>query len=112
MVAFRPSSLKGEPTSPFILHFTRADMDVQPSAFGGLVAYPNPFADELTIHWHGDAAVKSLSINDANGRLVSHLDCDGLLNGPCRWNATQLERGVYFIHAVTDEGRFAVRIVK
>lgn len=112
MVAFRPSSLKGEPTSPFILHFTRADMDVQPSVFGGLVAYPNPFADELTIHWHGDAAVKSLSINDANGRLVSHLDCDGLLNGPCRWNATQLERGVYFIHAVTDEGRFAVRIVK
>ena len=112
MVAFRPSSLKGEPTSPFILHFTRADMDVQPSAFGGLVAYPNPFADELTIHWHGDAAVKSLSINDANGRLVSHLDCDGLQNGPCRWNATQLERGVYFIHAVTDEGRFAVRIVK
>ena len=79
---------------------------------GELVAYPNPFVNEIAIHWHGESAVKSLSVQDANGRLVSTLDCDGLMNGPCRWDASHLEQGVYFIHAVTDDGQFAVRLVK
>ena len=28
------------------------------------------------------------------------------------WDASHLEQGVYFIHAVTDDGQFAVRLVK
>ena len=112
MMTFSPSMLTGNPTSPFLLNFTLSEFTPESGTSSSLVAYPNPFVDEITIHWHGQADVKMLSIKDANGRLISHLDCDGLRQGPCRWNASQLEPGVYFIHAITDDGKFAVRLIK
>lgn len=112
LVTFKASDLKGTPSEPFLLRLKGSNMNGDFHQQGNLVAYPNPFVNEVTIHWHGKTAVKTLSIQDANGRLIANLDCDGLINGPCRWNADHLERGVYFIHAVTDNGQFAVRIVK
>lgn len=112
MTTFNASELKGSPTEPFLLHFSRAGMELSPAQTGGLVAYPNPFANELTIHWHGESAVERLVIEDANGRLIAQLDCDGLLTGPCRWASSQLESGVYFVRAITERGQSVVRVVK
>jgi hypothetical protein len=109
---FEAGVLKGTLDDPFILNFSKAQLASEVTAEGGLVAYPNPFRDELTIHWHGEAQVKQLRIESASGQLVEMLDCDNLQSGPCRWVAGALPAGVYFIHAVTDAGNFSVRVVK
>jgi hypothetical protein len=109
---FGSGALKGGLDEPVVLHFSKAELAPSVDMAGGLVAYPNPFKDELTIHWHGESAVKQLRIETAGGQLVELLDCDNLQSGPCRWVAGDLPAGVYFIHAVTERGNFSVRVVK
>jgi hypothetical protein len=109
---FAANALKGGLDEPVVLHFSKAELAPSVDMAGGLVAYPNPFKDELTIHWHGESAVKQLRIETAGGQLVEVLDCDNLQSGPCRWVAGDLPAGVYFIHAVTERGNFSVRVVK
>ena len=111
-LAFTGSEVKGTLSAPYLLHFRSLEESVIPAVDGGLIAYPNPFLDDLTIHWHGTEKVKELRIEDANGRLVNLLDCDDMLNGPCRWNASGLESGVYFIRAITKESTHIVRVIK
>jgi hypothetical protein len=109
---FGAGALKGGLDEPVVLHFSKAQLAPSVDMAGGLVAYPNPFRDELTIHWHGEAEVKALRIETAGGQLIEVLDCDNLQSGPCRWVAGDLPAGVYFIHAVTERGNFSVRVVK
>ena len=108
---FVSGDLKGDLESPYLLRFSEG-LGSLPDLDGDLVAYPNPFRDELTIHWHGSIAVESLRIEDANGRLIEILDCDELLSGPCRWVASGIEGGVYFVRALTAEGQRTVRVIK
>lgn len=111
MLSFEPGALKGQLTEPFVLRFSEG-LEAMPDYDGDLVAYPNPFRDELTIHWHGSIPVQSLRIEDANGRLIEMLDCDALLHGPCRWVASGVQSGVYFVRALTSEGQRTVRVIK
>ena len=108
---FEATRLRGDLQAPFLLRFSEAGLST-PDLDGDLIAYPNPFRDELTIHWHGTLPVQSLRIEDANGRLVEVLDCDQMLNGPCRWVAGGIENGVYFVRAMTAQGQRTVRVIK
>ena len=108
---FEATRLRGDLQAPFLLRFSEAGLST-PDLDGDLIAYPNPFRDELTIHWHGTLPVQSLRIEDANGRLVEVLDCDQMLNGPCRWVAGGIESGVYFVRAMTAQGQRTVRVIK
>lgn len=108
---FDAEGWRGTLTEPLVLHFQKSET-VPVDSQGGLVAYPNPFRDELTIHWHGTEPVVELRIEDAAGRLIDVLDCDHLETGPCRWNASAAESGVYMIHAVTEERNYTVRVIK
>ena len=110
-LTFVPSGLAGSLENPTILHFEKSIESV-PSIDQGLVAYPNPFNDELTIHWHGTEQVVELRIEDTSGRLIDILDCDHLGTGPCRWNATAAESGMYVIHAITEDRSYSVRVIK
>jgi hypothetical protein len=111
--SFQAGELKGTLDAPYVLHFSKSQLDASGlDRAGGLVAYPNPFRDELTIHWHGESEVLGLRIENASGQLIEVLDCDNLQSGPCRWVAGNLPAGVYFIHAVTAEGNFSVRVIK
>ena len=111
-LTFQASGVKGSMSDPYLLHFKSMEESIVPTVDGGLVAYPNPFMDDLTIHWHGAEKVKELRVEDANGRLITLLDCDDMLSGPCRWNASGLESGVYFIRAITEDSTHIVRVIK
>lgn len=111
-LTFQASGVKGSMSDPYLLHFKSMEESIVPIVDGGLVAYPNPFMDDLTIHWHGAEKVKELRVEDANGRLIALLDCDDMLSGPCRWNASGLESGVYFIRAITEDSTHIVRVIK
>ena len=108
-VTFSASELLGQLDAPMLLHF-RDMMEDEPSS--QLVAFPNPFRDELSIHWHGTEDILELRLEDATGKLIDIIDCDGLSNGPCRLATSQLSAGVYMIHAVTARRSHAVRVVK
>ena len=108
-MVFEASALKGQLDTPFLLHFRDLNGGGQPSQ---LVAFPNPFNDELSIHWHGDEPITELRLENAAGQLIDIIDCDGLTNSPCRIATGQLSAGVYFIHAVTATRNHAVRIIK
>lgn len=95
---------------PVVLHFPKDDREIDVE--GGLVAFPNPFNDELTIHWHGVEKVIELRVEDTSGRLIDILDCDHLGAGPCKWNAQAAESGMYVIHAITEERSYSVRVIK
>jgi hypothetical protein len=112
ILEFEASSLHGRLSDPFILRFSKAGLGNTTQGQNNLVAYPSPFNDVLTIHWHGTLPITDLRVEDANGRLIEIIDCDGLLNGPCRWVATGLESGIYFIRAFTEEGQQIVRVIK
>ena len=111
-LTFQASEVKGTMGDPYLLHFKSMEESIVPTVDGGLVAYPNPFMDDLTIYWHGAEKVKELRVEDANGRLITLLDCDDMLSGPCRWNASGLESGVYFIRAITKDSTHIVRVIK
>lgn len=110
-IEFDANAMLGKLGDPFILHFEKG-VEADVIGDGGLVAYPNPFRDELTIHWHGTEQVVELRIEDASGRLIDILDCDHLGAGPCRWNATAAESGMYVIHAITEDRSYSVRVIK
>jgi hypothetical protein len=112
ILEFEASSLHGRLSDHFILRFSKAGLGNTTQGQNNLVAYPSPFNDVLTIHWHGTLPITDLRVEDANGRLIEIIDCDGLLNGPCRWVATGLESGIYFIRAFTEEGQQIVRVIK
>ena len=110
LLSFTPSRLKGHRVTPSCCISLEQGWTWTRRA-GELVAYPNPFVNEIAIHWHGESAVKSLSVQDANGRLVSTstatVDEWTLPLGRKSLGARRL-----LIHAVTDDGQFAVRLVK
>ena len=111
ILPFEPGTIKGSMESPFLLHFPKAE-EGHINASGDLIAYPNPFRNELIIHWHGTEALKDLLIEDARGRRVADLNCGNILNGPCRWNAAGMEAGVYFIHATTESRSYTLKVIK
>ena len=111
ILAFEAGGSEGTLDAPFILHFSKAD-EVDLESAGHLMAYPNPFNNELVIHWHGTEPLKDLVIEDSRGRRVADLSCNDILNGPCRWNAAGIEGGVYFIHATTETRNYTLRVVK
>jgi hypothetical protein len=111
-VDFVADRLHGDLDAPFVLHFREAMAMPETSMDGHLVAFPNPFQDVLSIHWHGDQEVRELRIEDASGKVIDVLDCKGLSEGPCRWVTNNLASGVYFVHAITETGHHAVRVIK
>ncbi|MGB0510096.1 MAG: hypothetical protein ACPGGB_04175, partial [Flavobacteriales bacterium] len=62
-IEFDANAMLGKLGEPFILHFEKG-VEADVIGDGGLVAYPNPFRDELTIHWHGTEQVVELRIED------------------------------------------------
>ena len=111
-VAFEADRLHGDLESPLLLHFREALAMPETSVDEHLVAFPNPFQNELSIHWHGDEEVLELRVEDASGKTIDVLDCKGIAEGPCRWVTNNLASGVYFIHAITETGHHAVRVIK
>ena len=111
-VAFEADRLHGDLESPMLLHFREALAMPETSVNEHLVAFPNPFRNELSIHWHGDEEVLELRVEDASGKTIDVLDCKGIAEGPCRWVTNNLASGVYFIHAITESGHHAVRVIK
>ena len=111
-IGFEADILHGDLESPMLLHFREALAMPETSVNEHLVAFPNPFRNELSIHWHGDEEVLELRVEDASGKTIDVLDCKGIAEGPCRWVTNNLASGVYFIHAITDSGHHAVRVIK
>jgi len=111
-VNFEADRLHGDLEAPMILHFRESLAMPETSVDEHLVAFPNPFRNELSIHWHGDEEVLELRVEDASGKTIDVLDCKGIAEGPCRWVTNNLASGVYFIHAITKTGHHAVRVIK
>ena len=105
-VTFEASKLLGQLDAPMLLHFRNLNQETS-----NLVAFPNPFRDELSIHWHGSEDIVELRLEDATGKLIDIIDCDGLTNDLAA-SPPMLSAGVYAIHAVTTTRNHAVRVVK
>ena len=56
--------------------------------------------------------VESLTVRDANGRIIRELNCNGINEGPCTWATSNIASGVYFITAITDRGTRTIKVVK
>ena len=81
-----------------------------PTVDGGLVAYPNPFMDDLTIHWHGVEKVKGCALKTPMADS-SPFGCDDVLMALVM-ECIGLESGVYFIRAITNDSTHIVRVIK
>lgn len=66
--------------------------------------YPNPANDELTIN-PGNQQFKSIGIYSATGKLMKTVFEPGFF-------VTDLPAGMYFIHAVTDQGIRSCRFIR
>lgn len=107
---FDASELMGSLEDPIQFTFKRDnELDADP---GELVAYPNPFQNEVTVFWHGMDRVESLTVRDANGRIIRELNCNGINEAPCTWATSNIAPGVYFITAITDRGTRTIKVVK
>ena len=107
---FNASELMGSLEDPIQFTFKRDnELDADP---GELVAYPNPFQNEVTVFWHGMDRVESLTVRDANGRIIRELNCNGINEAPCTWATSNIAPGVYFITAITDRGTRTIKVVK
>ena len=108
---FDGPSLRGSLQQPVVLSFARDNSLYQDVS--GLVAYPNPFDDELVIQWNGTHDVELLRLEDVRGRLVRLMDCDLMgASETCRINTSNLLDGVYLVRAWDGVRWHTVRVIK
>ena len=112
ILEFETDKVHGDLNDPFLLHFRESGITPEDAGPQALVAFPNPFRDELTIHWHGEEEIVTIQVENASGQVVEVLNCNGLGEGPCRWVTQHLASGVYTVHAITKSGHHTVRVVK
>jgi hypothetical protein len=70
--------------------------------------YPNPVTDNLTIDWEG--AVTRIEITDTKGKLLYVEEVSAVQSH--QMSTETYSKGVYFIHVLTNEGRYVFDVVK
>ena len=110
-MAFDGPALRGTLEDPIVLHFSRSGDAAR--AVNLLTAYPNPFDDELVVHWTGDHPIEMLRMEDVRGRLVQLEEGQAFGSaGTARLLTQNLEDGVYLIRAWDGTQWYSVRVVK
>ncbi len=74
----------------------------------GLISYPNPVLDYITIQNPENIVINSYSVVDLNGRILQN---NALLNDTII-DLTSLPKGIYFIQLNTEKGILIKKIIK
>lgn len=75
----------------------------------GLLMYPNPVLDFISINNPDNIQINSISVVDMNGRELLHNKCTNTNN---TINLTSLSKGIYFVQLHTEKGTLSKKIMK
>lgn len=72
-----------------------------------VVIYPNPIQNSATVK--SNSQIKSISLYDVNGRLISQQTVN---NSQCNLSVSNLTSGIYIVRVITEEATVNARIIK
>lgn len=102
------TDLEGCVDSAFIVFTT---MGVEETSIGNYKVYPNPTSNQINIYAY-DGSIFNVVLRDITGKMIYYVPNIDNPDEIITMDMSNLERGIYFIHANSSKGKIMMKVVK